>query len=343
MFRRISWILLLVFSCAASLSAQSNVPIISGGVQYESTTFGGATVFQPTIAPVVAIPISDRWLIESRATFDEVIFRENGSSGPYHAVPSISVDYLQLDYIASPHLTVTVGEFLTPFNIYNERLSALWIHNFADAPLIAGIGTRTSGSSDGGMLRGVLASRKNWELNYAAYFSALSTSRQFGAGRSAGGRVGVFLPAARLEVGLSYQRFLQDQHLNSWGTYFAWLPNAVPLDVKAEYAHSPGGQGYWIEGAYRLSQLRGANSWLGRLQVLGRMQQFYLGTPKPDDVLPGADTKKCDFGLNYYLPHNVRLNASYGRQFSSLGNANVWNVQISYRFLFPLIPEGRAQ
>jgi hypothetical protein len=119
MFVKVLSVLSLLLSSAAILSAQSETPIISGGVQYLSTTAGGATVFQPLISPVVAVPIGDHWLIESRATFDEVVFRENGSSGPYHALTFSSVDYLQLDYVANSHLTVVIGEFLTPFNIYN--------------------------------------------------------------------------------------------------------------------------------------------------------------------------------------------------------------------------------
>jgi hypothetical protein len=340
MFRRITWATVFLLSSSIRLSAQSTTPIISGGVQYLSTTSGGSTFFQPEISPVVTVPIGDHWLIESRATFDEVVVRTDGSSSPYHALTSSSIDYLQLDYIANPHLTIVVGEFLTPFNIYNERLTPIWIHNLADAPLIAGIGTRTSGSSDGAMVRGVAFSRKNLEVNYTAYFSALVNARLFGAGRSAGGRVGIFVPSTRFEVGVSYQRFLQDQHLNSWGSYLVWQPYAAPLEVKAEYAHTAGGQGYWVEGAYRFSRFRGPTSWLGRLQAIGRVQQFYLGKPAPDDVNPSADTQRVDLGLNYYLPHNLRLNASYGREFSSLGNTNVWNLQVTYRFLFPLLPGG---
>jgi hypothetical protein len=342
MFRKSLWMMLLLLSGAVALSAQSTTPIISGGVQFLSTTNTGVTFLQPTIAPVVAVPLGEHWLIESRATFDEFIFRQNGTSGPYHAQTFSSVDYLQLDYVASSRVTITVGQFLTPFNIFNERLSPVWIHNFADFPLITGIGTRTSGSSDGAMLRGVLLSRKNLELNYTAYFSALVNAKQFSAGRTAGGRVGAFIPRRRLEVGMSYQRFLQDQHLNSWGAYLAWQPYSAPLELKAEYAHAPGGHGYWVEGAYRFSQYRGPDTWLGRLQAVARMQQFYFGKPAPDDVLPGADTWQADFGLNYYLPHNLRLNASYGRRFSPQGNANIWNLQMTYRFLFPLIP-GRSK
>jgi hypothetical protein len=340
MFQRVLGVTLLLLLACSGLAAQSDTPIISGGVQFLSTTSGGVTFFQPTIAPVVVVPIGQHWLLESRATFDEFIARENGTTGPYHASTFTSIDYLQLSYLVNPHLTVTVGEFLTPFNIYNERLSPVWIHNVADAPLIAGIGTRTSGSSDGAMVRGVVVEKKTWTLNYTAYFSALVDASKFGAGRSAGGRVGVFVPRTRLEVGVSYQRFLQDLHLNSWGTYLVWQPRAAPLELRAEYAHTRGGQGYWMEGTYRFSRFNGSTNWLNRLQAIGRVQQFYLGTPSPDDVIPGADTKAVDFGLNYYLPHNLRLNGTYGRQFSPFGNANIWNLQVTYRFLFPLIPGG---
>jgi hypothetical protein len=341
MFQRVVAATIFLLFASLGLSAQSASPIISGGVQFQSTTNGDVTFFQPLIAPVVAVPLGDHWLIESRATIDEVVARENGATGPWHAKTFTSIDYLQLDYLVNSHLTVTVGEFLTPFSIYNERFSSVWIHNVGDPPLIAGIGTRTSGSSDGAMVRGVAVDKKGWQLNYTAYFSALVNAPKFGAGRTAGGRVGVFVPHTRLEVGLSYQRFLQDLHLNSWGTYVTWQPRSVPLDVRGEYAHTRGGQGYWLEGTYRFSHFHGPDSWLGRLQAIGRVQQFYLGTPSPNDVIPGADTQRVDFGLNYYLPHNVRLNGTYGRQFSSLGNANVWNFQLSYRFLFPLLP-GRG-
>ncbi len=183
MFVRFLSFLLLLLCSAVTLCAQAETPIISGGVQFLSTTAGGVTTFNPLIAPVVSIPIGDRFLIESRATFDEFIFRENGTSGPYHAHTFSSVDYLQLDFIANSHVTIVVGDFLTPFNIYNERIGPVWIRNLADSPLIAGIGTRTSGSSEGGMVRGVAFSGKNWQLTYGAYFSALVNASQFGAGQ----------------------------------------------------------------------------------------------------------------------------------------------------------------
>jgi hypothetical protein len=329
----------LLFSAAAA-RAQFSTPIISGGLQFVSSTNGGTTVYQPVLMPVLAAPLGEHWLVEARADVQGFIAPENGTSGPYQGRFITTLDYLQLDYLANSHLTVSVGRFLTPFNVYDERSTAVWLRNLQDAPLIFPIGTRTSGSSNGVMLRGVAVSHKTWEVNYAAYFSVLSTADKLEAGRAAGGRVGLFLPAPRLELGVSYQRFLQDVHVNSVGTYWSWQPNRVPLDLRGEYAHSPNGSGYWLEGAYAFSRSRGDHSALGNLQAIARIQQFYRGTPSPTASVPGVDTQRFDFGLNYFLPHNVRLNGSYGRQFSERGNFNVWNAQITYRFLFPLIPGG---
>jgi hypothetical protein len=340
MLKRLSFLFLLMLLGGLRLAAQATIPTISGGIQFESTTSGGVTTMQPVIQPVVLIPMGDRWLIESRGTFTEFIFREDGNSGPYHAKTFSSLDYVQLDFLADPHLTLSVGRFLLPFGMYNERLFPVWMRNFQDVPIIFAIGNLTTASGDGAMLRGVLASNKDWQVNYTAYFSTLSTVNQFQSGRAAGGRTGVFFPKARLEVGVSYQRLLQNQHINSVGAHFSWQPYDAPLDLKAEYAHSPNGQGYWLEAGYRFSRFRGEDSWLGRLQAIGRVQQFKRGIISPIDALSGADTNQVDFGLNYYLPHNLRLNSSYGRQFSSLGNSNIWNFEVTYRFLFPLIPGG---
>lgn len=336
--KRILVALIALLGFATSVCSQADVPILSGALAFNTSTTAGATSFTPTLAPVLVAPVGDHWLFEGRAQLQGFFFQQNGTSGPYTGQFFATLDYAQVDYIANPHLTVTVGRFLTPFNIYNERFSAIWIANLQDSPIIFTIGTRTSSASNGGMLRGVLVERPNWLLNYTAYFSAASTTENLQAGRAAGGRIGVFMPNAGIEVGASYQRFLQNGDFNVAGTYFAWQPPQIPLDVRAEYAHSPGGQGYWLEGAMHIAKSRGTSTWLSRLQTVARVQQYFKGTPTPQDELPAADVNQFDFGLNYYLPHDVRLNGSYGRQYSSSGNANIWNVQIAYRFLFPAWP-----
>lgn len=327
--------LIVMLFGAWSAKAQDLVPVITGSAGFIYSKDAGQTALQPIINPILLFPIGDKLMVEADAFLQGFVTRSS-PGGSYEWQSFSSIEYLQLDYVVNSHITIVAGRFLTPFNIYNERLGPIWIHNFQDDPIIFPIGTRTSGSSDGGMVRGVAISRPGWLLNYTAFFSASSNSSKFGAGRAFGTRVGVFLPKPNLEVGMSYQRFLQDQHSNSYGAYLAWKPVAR-VDVKAEYAHSPQGQGYWIEGAYRFSESGFLGRELKNVQPTVRGQQFFrLGPSLSGDGLPQADTQRVDFGLNYYLPHEVRLNGSYGRQFSSTGNSNNWTLDITYRFLFPV-------
>jgi hypothetical protein len=66
-----------------------------------------------------------------------------------------------------------------------------------------------------------------------------------------------------------------------------------------------------------------------------RFQQTFRSAPDSTDGLPSASTQRADFGLDYRLPHEVRINTSYSRRFSSTGNANIWQTGLVYRFLFP--------
>jgi hypothetical protein len=334
------WVSLVTLVISGLRVKAQDTPLISGAAAFLSTTNGGVTFIQPVIVPVAEVPIGRRFLIESRADLRGFIAPTNGN-GSYDSQFFATLEYLQLDVLVNSKLTITAGRFLTPFQTYNERLTPLWIRNFPDIPLIYPIGTRTSGSSDGGMVRGDLVSKPGWQLNYAAYFSANCTAEQLQAGRSTGFRTGVFIPSKRLEIGASYERFLQDQDSNSAGVYLWWKPWRFPLQVRSEYAHGPHVQGYWIEAAYRLSQLGGTNKWIAGLQPQFRMQQFFRSRPVQGDSLPAHDTNQADFGLNYNFPHEIRLSASYSRQFTSPVDRNIWNIALTYRFLFPALPGGR--
>ncbi|MGB8654609.1 MAG: hypothetical protein WCD23_08815 [Candidatus Acidiferrales bacterium] len=322
---------------ASRAAAQADIPIISGGVGFLSETNAGATFMQPVIAPVLTVPLGDRWLVEARADLRGFVARQDGTTGPYQGQFFDTLEYLQVDYNAASWLTLTAGRFLTPFDIFNERLSAVWIDKFQDAPIIVPIGT-AQGYSDGFMARGALISRPGYVVNYTTYFSTLSNINKFESERSTGFRGGVFFPHARLELGASYQRLLQSPRANSEGVYWSWQPYEAPLDLKGEWAHSPGGQGYWIQSAYRLSHFGGSHSAVGRIEPVFRMQQFVRSMQVLGDFLPALDTQRADFGLNYYLPHEVRLNASYSRRFTPGDDANIWAFGITYRFLLPLWP-----
>ena len=338
----LSLIMGLMGGMLASPAHGQDTPLLSGGAGFFKTTNGGSPSFGPFIAPVVAAPIGQNLLAEARFDFRDVVLRENGRSGPYDGTFFKATQALQLDYIATPRLTAVFGRFLTPFGIYNERLSSVWIQNFQNAPIVFAIGTRTSGSNDGLMLRGVALSTAKVQLNYVADFSVRSNIGQFQTARSAGDRLELVFPGKRVEIGTSYARFLQDTRYNSIGAHFVWLPWSFPLQVRSEYAHGPHAQGYWMETSYRLSQWHGPDSLLGRLEPLFRMQQSFRNSPGNGDGLPGVDTKLADFGLDYHLPREVRVNSSFSRKFAANGNANIWSVSLIYRFLTPAWPGKKS-
>jgi hypothetical protein len=336
---------LLILLCVAALQAQQQpdapkpVPVIIGGSGFITTFDGGEPHLGPLIAPVLLLPVGNRWLMESRATFEADMTQRPGSSA-FHGQVLKSVDYLQLDFIANPYVTVTAGRFLTPFGIFNERLYPIWIRNLQTDPLILPIAVGPSGASTGAMVRGGFQATPRFNVNYAVYFSALSTVTlsnvtQLDSDRSAGGRLGVFIPNARLELGGSFQHLLQDERSNSFGFHGGWQPPPLPLELRAEYQRSARGSGYWIESAYRLSQVSFWQYPMRRTQVVARLQQYFVGK-LPSDSLPSANTREFEFGVNYYFRDGLRGVSSYGRQFSELENKNIWTIGLTYRFAFPL-------
>lgn len=317
------------------------VPLLTGSAGFITFFDGGEPHLAPIIAPVLVVPIGRRWLFESRATFESDMVQLPGQSG-FHGKVEKEVDYAQLDFIANRYLTITAGRFLTPFGIYNERLYPVWIRNLQADPLILPIGVGPSNASTGAMLRGGFKARPQFIVNYAVYFSAMSTAEPLTSDRLFGGRVGIFMPKARLEVGSSFQHELQEDRTNAFGFHAIWQPTPLPLDIRAEYARSIRGSGYWVEPAYRLSQVPFWRNEFRRTQIVARLQQFHVGD-LPNDDLPSVDTRQFEFGVNYYFMDGLRAASSYGRQFSMDGNKNVWNIGLTYRFVIPLGSAGNPQ
>jgi hypothetical protein len=318
-------------------ASERPVPILTGSAGFFTDITGGHASLNPTVVPVVLVPIGQRWLFETRAEF-EGDFARKSSDGSFGGDVEKEIHYLQVDYIANRHVTVTAGRFLTPFGIFNERLYPIWIRNLQQVPLIFPIGT---GPSDGVMLRGGFSASSSVNINYAAYFSTLSTINKLDSDRMAGGRIGVFLPKPRLELGVSFQKTLQEERPHAVGFHFAWQPNALPVTIRSEYAHSGDkGSGYWVEGAYRLSQINRWQGFFKHLEIVGRGQQFFADHIESGEAeeygLPDVDARQGDLGLNYNLHDGLKLTASYGRQFGSDGNLNVWTAGIAYRFALPL-------
>ena len=330
----------LLVSTGTVLVAQTEdgerpVPILTGNAGYFQTKDNGVTELVPEVIPVLLLPLGDKWLVESRAEFYGEFDSAKGQ--PYAGKVDKDLDYLQADYIANRYLTVTAGRFLTPFGIYNERLYPIWIRDLNQVPLIFPI---ESGSSDGVMLRGGVRVSSWASLNYATYFSTLSTDETLESDRVFGTRTGIFFNRPRIEVGGSWRKELMGERHNAFGLHFAWQPPPIPLNLRAEYARSEYGSGYWIEGAYRFSQVPVWNQVMRRTEFVGRMQQFFSGAEKMADQgdkysLPHGDTQQPDFGLNYYLKDGLKASASYARWLGK-HNWNTWTFGVAWRFAVPL-------
>lgn len=344
-FTRACWLATAWVGLCAVVAAQQDVappsvlldakpmPVLSGGVAFVPTWEAGDPTLVSIVSPVVLVPLGNNFLLESRAAFEGDFQRRQGNSGDFTGAIDKSLEYAQVDYVGNRYVTFTAGRFLTPFNIFNERLYPNWIRNTQSDPLIFPIGT---GSDNGVMLRGGVQVRKDVTLNYAVYFSTLSNINHLESERHAGMRAAIFMPRERLEIGGSVQHELQDARLDRYGAHLSWQPQRVPLDLRAEgvYSHEEG-NGLWIEGAYRFRNA--GPEMLRRVQVVARTQLFYAGTLtalNPD--LPTTDTKRTEGGFNYYLTDGWKALASYGRTLTTLGNSNIWTVGMTYRFLFPL-------
>jgi len=330
------------FAQAGSDEEAKPIPLLTGSTGFISNFTGGQPDLHPIVTPLVLVPIGSRWLFETRATFENDLVEVPGRPGFHGGPVQKEVEYAQLDFIANPYMTITVGRFLTPFGIFNERLYPVWIRNLQSDPLILPIGIGPSNASTGGMIRGGFKAHRQFNINYAAYFSALSTTSPVDSDRFAGGRAGILVTKARLEIGGSFQHLLQQERSNLFGAHLIWQPTHLPLDIRGEYAHSKRGSGYWVEPAYKLGQLPFLQNEMRRLQLVARYQQFFTG-PLINDSLPPVNTKQFEFGLNYYFMDGLKLAGNYGRQFSSAGNVNTWTMGLTYRFVIPLGPTGRAQ
>lgn len=318
-----------------SLDDSKPEPVLSGGVAFVPTWDGGKPILDLIASPVLLVPLGNNFFFESRGEFEGEFQRRNGTSGDFTGAVDKSLDYAELDYVGNRYFTLTLGRFLTPFNIFNERLYPAWIRNTQSDPLIFPLGT---GSDDGAMLRGGMNASRNVAVNYAVYFSTLSKNAALQSERHGGMRAGIFLPRRRLEIGASVQHQLQNFRVTRYGTYLEWQPLRLPFDLRSEGAYSrEEGTGFWIEGAYRFRNAPFLS--LRRAQLVGRTQIFHAGNvPPPKAELPNIDTKRTEAGVNYYLNDGWKALVSYGRTFTAAGNSNIWTVGMTYRFVFPLEP-----
>jgi len=346
--KRFSFFAALALLFAVSAPAQDGpqlkqpdegVPLLTGFVGFGTTFQPGQQQLSPTISPIVLVPFGDKWLVESELEVEGNY--THTPNQPWDHSWDKGFEYAQIDYLANRYLTVVGGRFLTPFGIFNERLHPGWVRNVQTAPYITAM---EMSDSNGGMLRGGVPLGRFVSINYAGFFSAAVNNSWEGSTRAAGERVGFFFPSARLEVGTSFQRQLQDQHVNTIGADAIWQLTKVPLDVRFEYArNNTVGSGYWIEGAYRMRKAPFWQPFMEKSQAEVRFEQFFMPNAmnmvagSGDMELPDSNAMRVFAGWSYWIRPDIRTNFAYGREFIDSGDHNLWTVGLTYRFAFPLI------
>lgn len=324
--------LLFASACWGQETAQvteSSIPVLTGDFNFQSTFQPGMKMLMPEFDPVLLVPIGQKLLIESEYDMSTNLTDTNGQWGP--AVVDHGMEYLQLNFIVHPNLTLTVGRFLTPFGIFRERLHPMWIRNVAADPLIFPM---NDNSSNGAMARGGVRLSEGVNLTYATYFSTLTRNNQIQADRRAGGRGSLFFPNKRVEVGFSYARALSDIQYGMIGGDVTWTPKKVPLDFRAEYEQTTRlGKGYWFEAAYHLNHL-GHNNFFRNSLIAVRQEQYRAPLVAQSLItdLPDRNTTAPTLGWTYTMYNGIRLNASYGRNFAQSETHNIWTVGLTYRF-----------
>lgn len=318
---------------------ESGVPVLTGFVGVGTNFEPGQQEIAPDLSPILLIPIGNWFLFESEGEFAGSYTHLTGQ--PWDRHWDKGIEYIQGDIFVNRYLTLVGGRFLTPFGTFNERLHPGWIRNFQTAPFITAFEMT---DSNGGQARGAVAVNRNLDINYAGYFSASSNRAWFVSDRAAGGRVGLFFPKARFEVGGTYQRKLGDGRRNLVGVDWIWQLKPIPLDIRGEFARDPTlGKGYWIEGAYRMRKVPVLKALMKKSQAEIRLEQFWVSplmAATGDNggmAIPMNDATRAFAGWSYWIRRDVRANFAYGREFNAVdGDHNVWNVGITYRFAIPL-------
>jgi hypothetical protein len=190
------------------------------------------STFSASFNPIFLWELTPKLLFESRLEIE-----------PSGAGTNVNLVYAQLSYLLNDYITLGVGEFFSPSNVFVERFEPQWINKLPDRPLAVYHGILPN-ISVGAEVRGGFPIGPT-RANYAFYISngpSLNTFDPRAAGtldfnsytdnnddKAVGGRVG-FLPIPGVEVGYGFET----ARPGFQGTTFAHvrsLVQSVDLDI----------------------------------------------------------------------------------------------------------------
>ena len=168
------------------------------------TERNGPSIYTAQVSPILLWQLNERILFAAEPEF------EAGE------VLKVGLEYAHVSVLAADFMSLGIGKFITPFAMFNQRLHPAWINKLPDSPLAFGHGGIAPGSAVGAYARGGVPAGLT-RLSYAIY--AVNAPELMKEGEDAGmvepadasdqrafgGRVGLFLMPAGVELGYSFQ------------------------------------------------------------------------------------------------------------------------------------------
>jgi hypothetical protein len=262
---------------------------------------GSTSTFAAAFNPIFLWELTPKLLFEGHLEF------ELGEEGT-----DVSLQYAQLTYLLNDYITLGVGEFLTPSNIFIERYHAQWINKLPDRPLAVFDGILGE-SSVGAEIRGgfpIGSARANYVF-YVSNGPRLITDDPEKAGmldfdnfsdnnddKAVGGRIGL-LPIPGVEIGYAFE-------------------TSRPGDQGTPFAHIRS----WLQSV-DLSITRDSDLLKGRVDLRGQYAWSHVdhAVYDPDGSLgfgPLSFSNKRDGGYAQIAYRPTRADAEFLRNFEAV-------------------------
>jgi hypothetical protein len=301
---------------------------------------GSVSNFSATFNPIFLWELSPKILFESRLEIE-----------PSGSGTNLELEYAEVTYLLNDYVTLGAGQFLSPSNVFVERLEALWINKLPDRPLAVYDGILPE-RSFGFQVRGGVPIGPT-RANYAFYVSNGPNLNVFAPDRAGtldfnnfsdnnddkafGGRVG-FLPVPGVEVGYGFETAKPGTQGSSFADVRSFLQSVDlnvtrdsdllkgRIDLRAQYAWSEVDHAvYDPDGALGFGPLAFTSKRDG-----GYAQVAYRPTKVDGDFvrnlelifrwdhlsrapsgLGAPEEERWTFGLDYWLGPGTVLKAAY--------------------------------
>lgn len=256
-----------------------------------------------------------------------------------HKEIEFGVEYANLQWFALNRVILEGGAFLTPFNVWTERIHPAWINEVATAPWVSALIPMTT---VGGMLKGSFGLSGNGSsILWNGFIGTKSDVANVFHGTEDiyGGRLGFYAAPLGVEFGASYARrnYTSDDPTKVYGVYAQKKYLDLPLlpgsfNVGADVTTNEHGTALWLEPVWNLGKgLKLVASyqrfWLGETEMEEEMEMEGLMRPNMDGDEPEEEGEEG--GHHSALPHENARDLFFGVR-KSLGSR--FSIKTGYSF-----------